>query len=412
MGHDCCYLLSRSTKRWLIFLGTLLLVSYLMGFSFLLITQLLLTLLLEVSMLSMIMQVLVIFVLLQIQCTIYSGNTSLVDLLVWACVGLCSLFFQAHSVLVLYICFELSLLPVLFLLLLFGYQPERILASTYLIVYTVIGSLPLLYWVVQNHAASCRCFGLVRPCLASVISLAFLVKSPLYGLHLWLPKAHVEAPLVGSILLSGILLKLGGYGFLLLSPSMGQVSLFFLFIRLLGSIVCSVLCFRSWDVKSVVAYSSVVHMGLVTTGALAFNELGSSSAVGILVCHSLVSPLLFVMAQEYYLLTNSRALIFGISTSISSLLLLIFLLLIAVNFGLPPALSFWVEVALLIALGGRSFLSTIPLLFSAFLAFVLNVNLYILCCGGPSSPCTGRVQCFYVFLPGLFLVLVLPLVSF
>jgi len=84
----------------------------------------------------------------------------------------------------------------------------------------------------------------------------------------------VEAPLVGSILLAGVMLKLGSYGLLLIAPSLFSLTSLFIYLTLLGGIVCSSLCFRSWDSKSLVAYSSVVHMGVVTLGALSGTELG------------------------------------------------------------------------------------------------------------------------------------------
>ena len=84
----------------------------------------------------------------------------------------------------------------------------------------------------------------------------------------------MEAPLVGSILLAGVILKLGRYGLLLLSPFLSPYSSLFIYLTLLGGIVCSSLCCRSWDNKSLVAYSSVVHMGVVTLGAMGGTELG------------------------------------------------------------------------------------------------------------------------------------------
>merc|ERR1712168_496081 len=129
-----------------------------------------------------------------------------------------SVFFTSSSLLSLYISFELSLLPVLFLILLLGYQPEKIISSLYLLVYTIVCSFPLFIFIVTSPHPSIlglECLGSVG---TAVVSFAFLAKSPLYTLHAWLPKAHVEAPLVGSMHLSGVILKLGGYGLLLIRP--------------------------------------------------------------------------------------------------------------------------------------------------------------------------------------------------
>ena len=101
-----------------------------------------------------------------------------------------------------------------------------------------------------------------------------MVKSPLFLLHSWLPKAHVEAPLFGSVLLSGVMLKLGGYGFIIFAPFLQSQSLLFFYLTLIGGLLCCIYCFRSWDIKSLVAYSSVIHIGAVTLGTLSHTEFG------------------------------------------------------------------------------------------------------------------------------------------
>lgn len=185
-----------------------------------------------------------------------------------------SVFFLTSSLLTFYVMFELRLVPVLLLVGLQGYQPEKIQASTFLIVYTVIGSAPLLYYTVGNMG----CVSFADTCgsrtLSTLLCLTFLVKSPMYTVHAWLPKAHVEAPLVGSILLAGVLLKLGGYGLMVLAPNLGAGTQVYVYLTLLGGVSCRLLCLRAWDLKALVAYSSIVHMGTVTLRALSGTELG------------------------------------------------------------------------------------------------------------------------------------------
>lgn len=101
-----------------------------------------------------------------------------------------------------------------------------------------------------------------------LVRLSFMVKTPLYGLHSWLPKAHVEAPLIGSMLLSGVLLKIGSYGFLIMCPCPVLFFRIYLYLSLLGGLLCSLLCYWAWDIKSVIAYSSIIHIGVVTIGVL------------------------------------------------------------------------------------------------------------------------------------------------
>ena len=102
--------------------------------------------------------------------------------------------------------------------------------------------------------------------------MAFLVKMPLYGAHLWLPKAHVEAPIAGSMILAAVLLKLGGYGIIrmiiVLEPLTKQLSYPFIVLALWGVIITGAICLRQTDLKSLIAYSSVSHMGLVAAGIL------------------------------------------------------------------------------------------------------------------------------------------------
>lgn len=142
---------------------------------------------------------------------------------------------------------------------------------------------------------------------------AFAVKTPIYGLHLWLPKAHVEAPLTGSILLAGVLLKLGTYGLLrvlaLIRATRQRLVAVVSTLRLWGGLVAALMCLRVVDMKALIAYSSVRHMALAFSGVLTNTQMGAYGAIAMSLSHGMASSALFVLANRNYQVSGSRSLI-------------------------------------------------------------------------------------------------------
>jgi len=158
-----------------------------------------------------------------------------------------------------------------------------------------------------------------------------------------------------------------------------------------------------------VAYSSVVHMGVITLGSLSGLEIGNCAAVGMLVCHSLLSPLIFLLAYELYLSRGSRSFSSCFVSSFSSCLLLLIALVSGLNFGLPPFLGFWVEITTFKMQSSLWVLSLFPLLFSSFISFLYSILFYVLSVGGPSSSSLPLVVSLFPFIPGPALLFGLPL---
>nr|BDA81229.1 NADH dehydrogenase subunit 4 [Rhinogobius tandikan]BDA81242.1 NADH dehydrogenase subunit 4 [Rhinogobius tandikan]BDA81255.1 NADH dehydrogenase subunit 4 [Rhinogobius tandikan]BDA81268.1 NADH dehydrogenase subunit 4 [Rhinogobius tandikan] len=234
--------------------------------------------------------------------------------------------FSATEVILFYVMFEATLIPTLILITRWGNQAERLNAGTYFLFYTLAGSLPLLValLLLQNSTGTLSLLTLSysQPFpLASIgdklwwagCLLAFLVKMPLYGMHLWLPKAHVEAPIAGSMVLAAVLLKLGGYGMMrimtLLEPLTKQLSYPFIILALWGVIMTGSICLRQTDLKSLIAYSSVGHMGLVAGGILTQTPWGFTGALILMIAHGLTSSALFCLANTNYERTHTRTMI-------------------------------------------------------------------------------------------------------
>nr|AEK53037.1 NADH dehydrogenase subunit 4 [Cestraeus oxyrhyncus] len=234
--------------------------------------------------------------------------------------------FGATEMIMFYVMFEATLIPTLIIITRWGNQAERLNAGTYFLFYTLAGSLPLLIalLLLQNGTGTLSLLTLqfCPPTLLSSYAdkmwwagclIAFLVKMPLYGAHLWLPKAHVEAPIAGSMVLAAVLLKLGGYGMMrmmiMLEPLTKELSYPFIVFALWGVIMTGSICLRQTDLKSLIAYSSVSHMGLVAAGILIQTPWGFSGALILMIAHGLTSSALFCLANTNYERTHSRTMI-------------------------------------------------------------------------------------------------------
>nr|BCD55969.1 NADH dehydrogenase subunit 4 [Phoebastria immutabilis] len=276
--------------------------------------------------------------------------------------------FSTTELMLFYISFEATLIPTLILITRWGNQPERLSAGIYLLFYTLISSLPLLVTILHLHTQTgtlhLTMLELTHPTFTNswtnllsglALLMAFMVKAPLYGLHLWLPKAHVEAPIAGSMLLAALLLKLGGYGImritLLLGPLSSPLHYPFLTLALWGALMTSSICLRQTDLKSLIAYSSVSHMGLVIASSMIQTHWAFSGAMILMISHGLTSSMLFCLANTNYERTHSRILL--LTRGLQPLLPLMatwWLLANLANMALPPTTNLMAELTIMIAL--------------------------------------------------------------
>ena len=212
-----------------------------------------------------------------------------------------------------------------------------------------------------------------------MLTLAFFVKFPIYYVHLWLPKAHVEAPVTGSIILAAVLLKLGGFGlwrcrvFFLIN----KIVLIFLIISLVGAGVISFICVRQTDIKVLIAYSSVAHIRIVVARILFQHRVGFFSGIIIIIAHGISSSAIFAGAHLIYLCSNSRNIILSCSLlRIIPIFSLLWFVLCLGNMRTPPTINFFSEVYCLISIYPSSYWIIFPLRVLRFLRVVYTLLLY------------------------------------
>nr|QOJ44794.1 NADH dehydrogenase subunit 4 [Allobates sumtuosus] len=301
--------------------------------------------------------------------------------------------FMANNLILFFIMFEATMIPTLILITRWGAQKERMMAGTYLLFYTLSGSMALLTALLFFHEnigtlsltllkeISTQFYSLpFAPTWWTACFLAFLIKMPLYGVHLWLPKAHVEAPIAGSMILAGTLLKLGGYGIirmgLMMGDSLSFMSTPLIIFSLFGVFLSAILCSRQTDLKSLIAFSSVSHMGLVIAASMIKTNWSITGAMILMISHGLVSSALFCLANTTYERTNSRTLILLQGSQIIFPLTAAWWLTASLlNMALPPFSSFIGELSILFSLFQWSYLTLAIMALS--IIFTTSYSLYL-----------------------------------
>nr|AZL35876.1 NADH dehydrogenase subunit 4 [Cosmoscarta exultans] len=295
--------------------------------------------------------------------------------------------FISLNLFLFYFFFEASLIPTLILIFGWGYQPERLFSGYYLLFYTLFASLPLLLSIFYYYKFNGSCMYMIY--LGDYSSLylyigtivAFLVKLPMFMFHFWLPKAHVEAPISGSMILAGIMLKLGGYGLfrvMYMNPYYFiNYSFILIVIGLYGGLVSGLICLVQSDMKSLIAYSSVSHMSLVLMGMMTLFSWGCSGSYILMLGHGLCSSGLFCLSNIMYERLSSRS--FFINKGMISFMpsmSMIWFMFCSSNMASPPSINLLGEIMIINSLVSWSSFTILFLMLISFFGACYSFYLF------------------------------------
>nr|AZL93135.1 NADH dehydrogenase subunit 4 [Brachymeria sp. ZJUH_2016006] len=309
--------------------------------------------------------------------------------------------FSSVNYFIFYLFFEISMIPTFFLILGWGYQPERMNASLYMLFYTMFFSMPMLlfiyyffkefnslnYLILLNSMMKMK---LKFEFIYIYMMFSFFMKLPMFIFHLWLPKAHVEAPMIGSMFLAAVMLKLGGYGIFRTQMFMmnysKKLNYMIMVLSLLGVLIISMFCLVQIDMKMIVAYSSVVHMGVMMIGLLSMSQIGMIGSLMIMLGHGYCSSALFMMINLFYKRSKSRMIFYnkGLILLSPSLMIMWFMFCMG-NISMPTSLNLLGEMMMFMNFMWWEKSMILFFSFSVFFSTIYSIKLFSVVFHGKSN---------------------------